>query len=272
MLVDVLALTACLQPSSKRFYCHFVSLLALLPRRQEVIVVTTSTVDFFSLELPDGGLLELAADFSKVYRPTRYARRFVEILSEQPLDRCNVLDVGCGSGIIGIFAAMKGATVTCCDLNQYAVECAVSNAARLGLRVAGVVSDGLDEFAKRRDFDLVVCNPPSSPGQVSPEITPRDNGELGRFLLDSVLAGAPRILAPNGRLLTCSNSEQDWSTTEGTLAANWAGYRIVADVDESFNGLAQFPPSQLDAWVRSGVCWLENGEVMHNVRYLFAYR
>jgi SAM-dependent methyltransferase len=47
-----------------------------------------------------------------------------------------VVDFGCGSGIVGIAAAMMGATVTCVDINPDAVHAARDNALANGVTLA----------------------------------------------------------------------------------------------------------------------------------------
>jgi release factor glutamine methyltransferase len=72
------------------------------------------------------------------------------------------LDVGTGTGAIAIFAATRGATVTCCDINARAVELARANA--LANRVDLEVLDS-DLFASLsgRQFDLISFNLPFYP-------------------------------------------------------------------------------------------------------------
>lgn len=73
-----------------------------------------------------------------------------------------VLDLGCGSGLVGILAAkLCGAeNVVMCDIDPLAVEIAGRNAARNGVGgVKAVVSDGLTAV-EDAGFDLILSNPP----------------------------------------------------------------------------------------------------------------
>ena len=73
-----------------------------------------------------------------------------------------VLDLGCGSGLVGILAAkLCGAeNVVMCDIDPLAVEIATRNAARNGVGgVKAVVSDGLSAL-EDTGFDLILSNPP----------------------------------------------------------------------------------------------------------------
>jgi len=77
----------------------------------------------------------------------------------QPIKNKTVLDLGCGSGIIGLHAAQLGAIVTVSDISSLAVETVVKNAAANALQVTGFVSD-LFETVQGRQFDFIFVNPP----------------------------------------------------------------------------------------------------------------
>src|SRR5262245_50005791 len=58
-----------------------------------------------------------------------------------PLHGKSFLDLGCGSGIIGLCAARAGARVTAVDINPAAVQCTAENATRAGFTIDARVSD-----------------------------------------------------------------------------------------------------------------------------------
>src|SRR5207237_48765 len=64
--------------------------------------------------------------------------RFLESLT---LKGKTFLDMGTGSGIIGLYAARAGALVTSLDINPEAVQCSAGNAAAAGFRICACVSD-----------------------------------------------------------------------------------------------------------------------------------
>jgi len=218
------------------------------------------------------GALTIKYDSKEVYPPSHYAENFLEIISKQNFEGLNVLDVGCGTGVLGIAAAKLGATVTCTDLNPKALEWAEINAKGNDASVETIVSDGVNEFQANRKFDVIICNPPSNPGYVDNVITPTDNGPLGRDLLDKVIVSGGNLLNAGGKLLSCSNSEQNWQETKHLLDNHWANFKVVNEYEESFSGLAQFPTSLLESWVNQGLCWKHKGEYFHSVRYFFAYK
>jgi release factor glutamine methyltransferase len=82
--------------------------------------------------------------------------RFVESLD---LRQRRFLDMGTGSGIIGLFAARGGADVTSVDINPDAVRCARDNAANAGIRIRCEQSDLFAALAAQT-FDVIAWNPP----------------------------------------------------------------------------------------------------------------
>src|SRR5205823_11910786 len=69
------------------------------------------------------------------------------------------LDLGCGSGLIGMSAARAGARVTAVDINAEAVRCTLANAGRHSLDITAQESD-LFSAIQGRQFDVIAFNPP----------------------------------------------------------------------------------------------------------------
>lgn len=122
-----------------------------------------------------------------------------------------VLEIGTGSGCIAVAAAraFPEALVVATDIAPGALEVARVNLARHGLtaRVALVRTDLCAGLAG--PFDLVVTNPPYVPADeaatLPPEYRHEPAGALfagadGLQLLPAILAGAGRVLAPDGLL------------------------------------------------------------------------
>ncbi|MDA8585192.1 methyltransferase [Rhodobacteraceae bacterium] len=224
----------------------------------------------FSIE--DLGTFEIHGDPSKVYLPSHFARNFLTCLEGQDLTGKHVLDVGCGTGILGIAAAKKGARVACSDINRDAVDITLANATLNGVKLEAVVSNGFDGVREFAPFDLIICNAPSNPNFVDKIVTPVDNGADGRAFLDHVLSHAPALLGPDGRLLSCTGSEQDWDKTEALLSNLWSRHEIILASEEDFSALGQFSREVLDEWVSQDRCWTEKDRVHHLVRYFFAQK
>lgn len=112
-----------------------------------------------------------------------------------------VLDVGCGAGVIGIAAALRGAAaVDLTDVNLLAVETATENARRAaaaGGTTATMRALAGDVYGAIGDarYDLVASNPPFHRGKV-----------IDLSVADRLIAGAPAHLAPGGALLVVANA------------------------------------------------------------------
>ena len=77
-----------------------------------------------------------------------------------------ILDLGCGWGVIGISIAKKWpeTRVTMADVNLRALELSRENAKRNHAEVVCAESDGMAAFAGRQ-FDAIVTNPPIRAGK-----------------------------------------------------------------------------------------------------------
>lgn len=80
------------------------------------------------------------------------------------LKRKSFLELGCGSGIISLFATKKGAIVTATDINETALEYLKLNATKNKLNLDIVKSD-LFEKLENKTFDYIIINPPYYPKQ-----------------------------------------------------------------------------------------------------------
>ena len=77
----------------------------------------------------------------------------------------NVLDIGCGIGILGIFAAkLFNANVVMGDINERAVMLAEKNI-KLNKTKAEIYQANLYEKIKQKDFDVILSNPPQTAGK-----------------------------------------------------------------------------------------------------------
>ena len=80
------------------------------------------------------------------------------------VDKGNLLDFACGTGIIGCFLGLKNtqSTVVMSDVSALALHCASNSAELNGLSVQIVPSNGLAEITGR--FDSIYTNPPFHTG------------------------------------------------------------------------------------------------------------
>jgi HemK-related putative methylase len=108
-----------------------------------------------------------------------------------------VLDLGCGSGVVAVFAARRGAHVVATDINPAAVQCTRINALlnRVEAQVETAVGD-LFEPVAGRVFDLIVFNPPFFRGRPR---DPLDHAWRGEDVFERFAAGLDRHLAAGGQ-------------------------------------------------------------------------
>jgi release factor glutamine methyltransferase len=96
------------------------------------------------------------------------------VLERKPAAEATIIDVGAGSGCIGVTLALElpQTRVTIADVSLDALRVAKANAERLGARVGIVCMDVVDAVSNQ--FDFVVSNPP----YVSPSDTSRLQREV----------------------------------------------------------------------------------------------
>jgi HemK-related putative methylase len=138
---------------------------------------------------------------SGIYQPhefgsTRFAMR--GLFAELPNLGKRVLELGTGSGAVGICLAATGLDVTLLDIDPVAVECAKQNAAANNIDVSVFQSD-LFAAVGGQKYDVIFFNIPlqDKPIEEPLEIISCDHGgELfARFLNE-----APNYLLPNGQV------------------------------------------------------------------------
>lgn len=128
----------------------------------------------------------------------------------------SVLDVGSGTGALGIEAFRAGAaSVTAVDLSRRSVLTSRLNSRLYGVPATVRRGDLFAPVAPRR-FGLVLANPPYMPGP--PPSRHRmarcwDAGPDGRSLLDRICAGAPSVLDEDGVLLLVQSELADARAT-----------------------------------------------------------
>ena len=114
----------------------------------------------------------------------------LEIPSFAP--RMNILDLGCGTGVIGAFtaASVPQALVTLVDCNAVAVACATRTLEANGLDNARVLlGDGVESL-NSTSYDLVLSHLPR-----------------GRRVQQELIRGAARVLRPEGRFIFAASTQ-----------------------------------------------------------------
>ena len=105
---------------------------------------------------------------------TLSTRILLDFIDELNLQSRSLLELGSGSGVISVWAAKKGATVTASDINPKAVQNTVENARFNQVKINVVQSDLFDQL-ENSSFDYIIVNPPYYPK------TPSNDAEKAWF-------------------------------------------------------------------------------------------
>ncbi len=152
-----------------------------------------------------------------VFRSGEFLANVVsEHLSAAPDASPHTLDMGCGSGVAGIFAARGGSRVVAVDINPEAVRCTRINLYlnRLEERVEVRLGDLFGALNPGERFDLVLFNPPFFRGR------PRDwfdTAWRGVDVMERFAQGLPKVLRPGGTALVLLSTDGDAASMLGAL-------------------------------------------------------
>ena len=165
-----------------------------------------------------------------------------ELLVEEVLRRARpgmrVLDVGAGSGCVGVTLALEaGLRVFATDVSLDALGIAARNAVGLGAKVAFVRADLAAPFGGS-SFDVVVSNPPYVPESdresLAAEVREWEPamalfaGGQGLDVYRRLIPEAARVLRPGGLLAMEIGFGQ--AEAIGALLAGWSGVAFVDDL------------------------------------------
>lgn len=167
-----------------------------------------------------------------VLPPTPYSLFLAEHIPEIPGH--TVVDVGAGSGILGIVAGLQGAArVYVLNINPEAIPVAMENAAR------NTVQEGFVPLPIGRttlplpagtSIDVVLCNPAQLP---LPESAKADDPfyawQDGRQMIEGVIRETPRWLCPAGRLLMTHHSLTDFPKSLRLMESLGLEPRVLAE-------------------------------------------
>jgi len=149
-----------------------------------------------------------------VYAPREDSYLFLEFINKYCKNK-KVLDMGCGSGILGINAMLNHAKlVLCADLNPLALRLTEKNAEKNNVEIKTVLSDLFSNI--NEDFDLIIFNPPYLPEDDIVKDMDLTGGKEGYEITLRFLKQAREHLMPGGIILlavsTLSSPEQVYKT------------------------------------------------------------
>ena len=171
-----------------------------------------------SIKLPAGArTLELVSD-AGVFSRGRLdpgTRLLLEALEPLLPQAHSLLDLGCGYGPVGLWAAARfGLRVVLTDVNERAIELCRRNIAANGIsNVAVRQGDGFQPVVGEA-FDVIATNPPLRAGQA---------------VVASFIRGAPAHLTPGGNLLLVARTSQGARTLARIMGESFA---LVEEVEK----------------------------------------
>lgn len=102
--------------------------------------------------------------YPEVFPPhfTISTKLLLDYINSIDLKGKKVLELGCGSGIISLLAASKGALVTASDINKTALEALEKASIKNALPVQ-IINSNLFDKLHEKHFDYIIINPPYYP-------------------------------------------------------------------------------------------------------------
>ncbi|MHC1564082.1 MAG: HemK2/MTQ2 family protein methyltransferase [Candidatus Hecatellaceae archaeon] len=171
-----------------------------------------------------------------VFRPGKLTK--TSLLLAENMVSCegfDVLDVGCGTGILSLLAARKARRVVAVDVNPKAVECTRLNAEANGLesRVDVRLGSLFQPLKPGEAFNLILFNPPYLPGKPGSlsEAGWLDSGEVTLKFLGE----ASKWLKPGGLVQLVYSSLGALSARQIVEAAEASSLKLVEQ--KSFRSL-----------------------------------
>jgi ribosomal protein L11 methyltransferase len=125
----------------------------------------------------------------------------IEMMLDLDLEGKKVLDMGSGTGILAIFAAMKNAaTVTAIDIDEWAYHNAAENCELNNIKLAEILQ-GDSSLLQGRSFDIILAN-------------------INRNILLADIATYSKCLSAGGMLQISGFYESDFPDIEAVAEKN----------------------------------------------------
>jgi len=171
----------------------------------------------------------------EVYEPAEDSFLFAENLSVNAGER--VLDVGTGTGVLGIVAAGKASEVFVVDVNPYAIRCAKHNALINNFcdKIVFLQADLFSSLHKTAKFDAILFNAPYLPSEPSETASwlgrAWAGGVGGREVVDRFINESPQHLAPNGRIFLLQSTLTGLEQTRQMFSAR--GMKVETVIEQA---------------------------------------
>ncbi len=173
-----------------------------------------------------------------VYEPSEDSFFFAENLHLRAGLR--VLDVGTGSGILGIIASKNAREVTFIDINPYSVRCAKRNALlnKVKSHIRFIQSDLFSPLKEGTKFDVILFNAPYLPTEQAEEESwigrAWAGGTTGRQVIDRFISTASKQLEPSGEIFLMQSNLANIEETQEKFLSMCLETEVVASLRLAF--------------------------------------
>jgi release factor glutamine methyltransferase len=164
----------------------------------------------------------------------------------------SLLEIGAGTGIIGISCALNGAKVVMTDINPDAINVAKENVKSHDLNIPIIKSDIYDSLGVDEKFDYIFWSHPyNNWSEPVEDMLLRSGLDYKYNSLKKYIEGAKNHLTPNGRLLLGTGNSADLETMVKLADENNYSIRILkagemplafGDYGRIINMIFQFDP------------------------------
>ncbi|PIN98772.1 MAG: hypothetical protein COT90_02620 [Candidatus Diapherotrites archaeon CG10_big_fil_rev_8_21_14_0_10_31_34] len=155
--------------------------------------------------------------------------------------KSKTLDLGCGTGLIGLIGAKQNAIVLCADINPNALKLTEKNAIENQLKVEVRESDLFSNIKEK--FDFIYFNPPYviEEGKRKEWIDKAlDGGKNGRKVIDEFIPKIKKHLTENGKCFFLQSNLNGIKETELKLEKQLLEFEIVGREKLFFEELIVF--------------------------------
>lgn len=170
--------------------------------------------------------------YPTVFSPALYvsSKIFAKfVMSMDELKDKEVLDMGCGTGIINIAASTKGAKCTAVDINPEAVKCSEENLRNNGVRANAIQSDLFEMLDKSKKFNLIFFNPPYYEYEPKNDFERGFGGGKNYRVIRQFIHESKNYLNPDGNLCLIFSSDMNIETMFSILAEDGYNYKILQE-------------------------------------------
>ncbi|MDD5163845.1 MAG: methyltransferase, partial [Candidatus ainarchaeum sp.] len=169
--------------------------------------------------------------FPNVFSPAYFTdSNWIASAVSKIVGKHSLLEIGTGTGIIALFAALKGAKVTVTDINPEAIKNAKYNFEKQGLKLKAYSGDMYAPVPAQDKFDFIFWNHPW--GYANPrygEVLQKSVFDYKYSGLKKYVEGAKSHLKPSGRLLLATSNFALSSEIEKIAAENCYKIKLLKE-------------------------------------------